>query len=64
MLKAQLCDWELLPNYNSFLFDTKILNYLFLRFFFFFFFSTLELGSGSREGRKVGNSEWSMGTLS
>ena len=39
MLKAQLCDWELLPNYNSFLFDTKILNYLFVRFFFFLFFS-------------------------
>ena len=61
MLKAQVCDWELLPNYSSFLFDTKILDYSFLRFFFFL---TLELGSGSGEGRKVGNNEWSMGTLS
>ena len=37
MLKAQVCDWELLPNYSSFLFDTKILDYSFLRFFFFNF---------------------------
>lgn len=39
MLKAQVCDWELLPNYSSFLFDTKILDYSFLSVFFFFFFN-------------------------
>lgn len=52
MLKAQVCDWELLPNYSSFLFDTKILDYSFLSVFFFFFFQLWSWGVGVGKGEK------------
>lgn len=48
MLKAQGCDWKLLPNYNSFLFDTKILHYSFLAFFLNFGTGGVSVGKGEK----------------
>lgn len=56
MLKAQVYDWRLLPNYNSFLFDTEVFDYSFLTFFFFFF----SFGVGEWELGEGDHSKWQM----
>lgn len=62
MLKTQEYDWRLLPNYNSYLFETTFFDYSFLIFFFFFIF-TLELGSES-VGKEERRKQWPVGTFS
>lgn len=60
MLKTQEYDWRLLPNYNSYLFETTFFDYSFLIFFFIF---TLELGSES-VGKEESRKQWPVGTFS